>query len=400
VPPLPTVRVPPAAIIGSASFLLLGWASLLVPSLIRSIERDFGQSDAGLGIFYFVYALAYATGSLGGGALTEKLGRRRILGVSAVVMGVGLGAIGIVPAWAMVMLAALPAGLGGGAIDGGINGLFLDLFPDTRGRSLNGLHLFFGIGALLSPLVVGGLVNAGVAWQALIGATALVAILFGGLIANTKMPDGRHDSRVVGHLEGGGRFALQWPLVVLGIAIAAYVASEVGVSDWLVRFLARAPLSVATGSLSLYWAGLALGRLVSARYGDRFDHNTFATTAVAAASVALIGAVLVPSLPASVVLFGLVGFASGPVFPMILAVGGERFPDRSAAVGGFLTGAAVVGATIYPPVMGFLSVEVGLGWAMLGTAVLGFAAAAALVLAPRPSVGAEAQASIEAITGR
>ncbi|HEY8870051.1 MAG TPA: MFS transporter [Candidatus Limnocylindrales bacterium] len=399
-PTLPTVRVPPAAIIGSASFLLLGWASLLVPSLIRSIERDFGQSDAGLGIFYFVYALTYAAGSLGGGALTERLGRRRILAVSAVIMGVGLGAIGVVPAWAMVMLAALPAGLGSGAIDGGVNGLFLDLFPNTRGRSLNGLHLFFGIGALLSPLVVGGLVDAGVAWQALIVGTALVAVLFGGLIANTKMPDGRHDPGVVSRLDGRGRFALQWPLVVLGIAIAAYVASEVGVSDWLVRFLAAAPLSVATGSLSLYWAGLALGRLVSARYGDRFDHNRFATYAVAFASVALIGAVLVPSLPVSVALFGLVGFASGPVFPMIVAVGGERFPDRSAAVGGFLTGVAVVGATIYPPVMGFLSVEVGLGWAMLGTAVLGLAAATALVLAPKPSIGGEAQARIEAITGR
>jgi MFS transporter, FHS family, glucose/mannose:H+ symporter len=385
VPTLSTARVPSAAVVGSASFVLLGWAGLLVPSLIRSIERDFGQSDAGVGIFYFVYALGYASGSLAGGALTETLGRRSILTVSAVMMGLGFGAIALVPEWAMVIVAALPAGLGSGAIDGGVNGLFLDLFPTTRGRSLNGLHLFFGIGALLSPLVAGRLVDAGVAWQVLIVATAIGAVLLGVFLANATMPEGRRDSGVAGRLPAEGRFALQWPLLALGIAIAAYVASEIGVSDWLVRFLASAPLSVATGSLSLYWGGLALGRLVSMRFGDRFDHARFATSAVALASVALIGAVLVPSLAGSVALFGVVGFASGPVFPMIVAVGGERFPDRSAAVGGFLTGAAVIGSTIYPPVMGFLSVEVGLVWAMLGTAVLSLACAAALVLAPRPT---------------
>jgi fucose permease len=76
-----------------------------------------------------------------------------------------------------------------------------------------------------------------------------------------------------------------------------------------------------------------------------------------------------------------VGFASGPVFPLIIALGGERHPDRSAAVSGVLTAAAVAGGVVYPPVMGFLSVNVGLVVAMLGTGVLGVTSAAALLLA-------------------
>ena len=47
---------------------------------------------------------------------------------------------------------------------------------------------------------------------------------------------------------------------------------------------------------------------------------------------------------------------------------------------GFLAGSAVVGSIIYPPIMGFLSVTVGLTIAMLGTVVLAFACAGALVL--------------------
>jgi fucose permease len=172
-------------------------------------------------------------------------------------------------------------------------------------------------------------------------------------------------------------------MVVLGIAIACYVAAEVGVSNWLVRFLEAAPLDVATTALTLYWAGLTVGRLASARIGDRFDHTAFATVASCATGILILLAVLAPSIELSIVLFGLAGVSSGPIFPLIVAIGGDRYPDRSAAVGGYLAGAAVVGGISYPPVMGFLSVSVGLPAAMAGTGLLTLVAAAVLVLARR-----------------
>lgn len=372
-----------AGAIGCLTFLLIGWSGLLVPSLIRSIEHDFSQSDAGLGVFYLLYAVTYASGSLGGGVVTERLGRRRVLALAAVSHGVGIAALGIVPAWGVVLAAAIPAGLGAGALDGGVNGLILDLYPGSRGRALNTVHLFFSLGALASPLIVGQLVGAGVAWQALVVATAAVTFPVAGLFAVAKLPHGRHAAAPSEGPRTSGPMALRWPLLTLEVAIACYVASEVGVSDWLVRFLDSVPLGLATTSLSLFWAGLALGRLVAARIADRFDHLRFTTVAVAVASVAIIAAVVVPSVGVSILLFALAGFAFGPVFPTIIAIGGERYPERSAAVSGFLTGAAVVGAVIYPPVMGFLSVNIGLAPAMLGTGLLGLACAGSLLIARR-----------------
>jgi fucose permease len=70
--------------------------------------------------------------------------------------------------------------------------------------------------------------------------------------------------------------------------------------------------------------------------------------------------------------------SSGPIFPLVVAVGGERFPDRSAAVGGYLAGAAVVGGISYPPVMGVMSVTIGLPAAMVGTGMLALLAGAVL----------------------
>ncbi len=372
-----------AGAIGCVTFLLIGWSGLLVPSLIRSIERDFDQSDAGLGIFYLLYAITYASGSLGGGVVTERFGRRRVLALAALSHGIGIAALGIVPAWGVVLAAAVPAGLGAGALDGEVNGLILDLYPGARGRALNSLHLFFSIGALASPLIVGQLVDAGVAWQALVVGTAGVTLPVAGLFAVARLPHGRHAAAPGDGPRMSAPMALRWPLLTLEFAIACYVASEVGVSDWLVRFLDSVPLGLATTSLSLFWAGLALGRLVAARVADRFDHLCFTTVAIAVASLAIIAAVAVPSVGVSILLFAFAGFAFGPVFPTIVAIGGERFPERSAAVGGFLTGTAVIGAVIYPPVMGFLSVNIGLAAAMLGTGLLGFACTGSLLLARR-----------------
>ena len=375
-----------AGAVGSLTFLLIGWSGLLVPSLIRSIERDFVQSDAGLGVYYLLYAAAYASGSLGGGVVTERLGRRRVLAISAAAHGAGFMALGIAPAWSIALASAIPAGLGAGALDGGVNGLVLDLYPSGRGRALNTLHLVFSLGALASPLVVGRLVDAGIPWQVLVVGTGAVAVPVALLFVVVALPHGRRSATPTEQVvRGPGPMALRWPLLTLEFAIACYVASEVGVSSWLVRFLDQVPLNLATTSLSLFWAGLAIGRLVAARSADRFDHLQFTTVSILIASVALVGAVVVPSVGVSIVLFGLVGFAFGPVFPMIIAIGGRRYPDRSAAVGGFLTGSAVIGAVIYPPIMGFMSVTIGLGAAMLGTGVLGLACAGSLLLARRLS---------------
>ena len=123
---------------------------------------------------------------------------------------------------------------------------------------------------------------------------------------------------------------------------------------------------------------------MSAVLGDRFDHLRFAVIAAFVSGVALFGAVVVPDLTVSIALLAVVGFAFGPVYPLIMTVAGQRFPGRTAAISGLLAGAAVVGGTLYPPAMGPLSETVGLGAAMVGAGVLAVASAGALLLVRRP----------------
>ncbi len=391
-----------ARLTGYATFVLIGWTGLLVPSLIRSLEHEMNQTDAGIGVFYLLYAAGYALGSFAGGFLTERFGRHLVLTLGAAAHGIGLIALGLSPGWALFLALAAPTAFGAGVIDGGMNGLFLDLFTTGRGRALNNLHLFFGVGALTAPIAIGLMSEAGLSWRWIIAGTGVAAGLLAIAIYSLRIPSGRRDA-LPGPAPASTTAAargLGWrrslPLLVLGFAIAAYVASEIGVSNWLVRFLEEAPLVAATASLSLFWGGLTLGRLVSARISDRFDHARFAATAAGVAALALVGAVLIPSLPASIALFAVVGFAYGPVFPMIIAIGGERYPARASAVSGILVGLAVVGGIVYPPAMGFISVSYGLPIAMLGAAAMSAACALALLVASRLAPAGSARTPDEA----
>jgi fucose permease len=376
--PAAVARTPAAAVIGCLGFLLLGWTGLLIPSLVRSVEQDFAQTDAGMGFFYLVNAVMYGSGVLGGTLLTQRIGRRPVLAGGIGIAAIGLTLLATAAGWPIFVAGVIPFGIGCGTLDGAGNGLILDLFPAARGRALNLLHFCFSAGALACPAIVGRTIEAGVPWRGLLLATAVVAIPIAALFARATMPAGRHGGDVTARPRSG-RLLFDRVLLVLGIAIACYVASELGVSNWLVRFLNAAPLDVATTALTLYWAGLTVGRLVSARIGDRFDHTAFATSACAATGILILLAVLAPSIGLSIALIAAAGVTSGPIFPLIVAIGGDRHPDRSAAIGGYIAGAAVAGGISYPPVMGFLSVTVGLPAAMAGTGALALLAAIVLV---------------------
>ncbi len=367
--------------LGCWSFVLLGWSSLIVPSLAREVEEGFGQTDVGLGFFYLLTAIAYAVGSVSGGMATERVGRRSAYSAGAGLLGVGLIAQGVVPDWSAFVLFGIVRSLGAGAMDGGGNGLVIDLYRSERGGRLNLLHLFFSLGALAAPFALAARDLAGLSWQTVVVASGLAALPLAVALALTDLADGRARPG----LAAGGRPSrlLSLPLVVLAVAIACYVASELGVSNWLVRFLDTAAPAAATSALGLYWAGLAAGRLAGSRVADRFDHLRLGIVASLACAAALVGAVAVPSVGVSIALFAIVGFASGPIFPLIVAVGGERFPGRAAAVAGLMVAASVVGSVVYPPLMGVMSVSVGLPVAMLGAAAMAVACAAALAAVGR-----------------
>jgi fucose permease len=173
------------------------------------------------------------------------------------------------------------------------------------------------------------------------------------------------------------------PFVGLALSIGLYVATEMGVSNWVVKLELEsgASIALATGVLSAFWLGLTIGRLLSNRLAERIDYALFTGSCIALTSLTLIGAALAPWPAAGIALFGVAGLFSGPVYPMIMAMGGNIYPHRLAALSGSLAAAAVAGSVIYPPLMGALAGVIGLRSGMIGAALLGIPSIAGILLA-------------------
>ena len=211
----------------------------------------------------------FVSGSLASGYLMERLGRGLVLPAAVLAMGAGLGVECLAPSWGLFVVGAGISGLGSGSVEVGINGLFLDRFHEDRGRAMNRLHLCYSLGALAAPLAVGALVEMGVAWRLPFAITGALVVAV-ALRLGTRDLGARRVEVAAPTVRGLGARRVPLPLVLLALAIACYVASENGVSSWLVRFLGDAPAGVATVALSLFWAGLTGGRIVASRSGGRF----------------------------------------------------------------------------------------------------------------------------------
>jgi fucose permease len=171
-----------AGVAGAIAFALVGWRALLVPSLLRSIEDAYAQDDAALGAYFLVASAAYAAGTLAGGVMLRRLEARATLGLAGLSMALGLIAQGVVGDWTVFLAAGAPSGFGAGLAEMAINALFLDLFPGSRGRSLNLLHLSFSIAALAAPVVVAQLVAGGTPWQEVMAGSGLAWLVMTAML--------------------------------------------------------------------------------------------------------------------------------------------------------------------------------------------------------------------------
>ena len=305
------------------------------------------------------------------------------------VHGLGVAGQGLAPSWELFVVAAMAAGAGAGSLDGGANGLVLDVFREGRGRVMNLLHVMFSAGALAAPVTVGALVEAGVPWETLVVATGGLVCLLAVAYWLVPMPSGRRTPRTA---NGRRRRATDERGRQARAAPAGRAAAPARHRDRDVRRLGGRRLELArplpgAGARSppppsrCPCTGVASPSAGSSRRPSRIGSITCGSRSPARSRWASWSASPCSrrSLPLSIVAFALAGVASGPVFPMIVAIGGERYPERSAAVGGSLTGMAILGSVVYPPAMGFMSVTIGLTAAMLGNVVLAFIATASLV---------------------
>ena len=122
-PPVDPRATRDVVVVAFASFLLIGWHALLIPSLIRQVQGTFEIDDPGMGLAYLLGSALYVAGTVVSGTLVSRVPRRLLLAAGPALMAIGLVGEAWAPAWGLFLAGFLVANLGGGIVDAGVNAL-------------------------------------------------------------------------------------------------------------------------------------------------------------------------------------------------------------------------------------------------------------------------------------
>ncbi len=356
-----------------------GWIGPFLPQISHAAHLPIERA----GLIVSAAAAGYFISVLIAGEINQRLSAQKILVGAMAFFTAGLTGLAVAPGLAGLLCAGFLIGLANGGIDIGANALFAELNRERLASALNYLHVLFGVGALLGPLIVSVAFASRLPYWWVFGAGALVCAAIAFRLGVTPAIEVR-----TAPAPGDGFIPmLSRPLIwAISGVMFLYVGAEIGIGAWLFLYLrtagALSPLLASSG-VSLYWLGLVCGRAFGGRLGHRIALPQFtmlASALSAAALVILIAAPTAGGLAASAVF--LIGFGYGPVFPNMIAVGAARFPAEVGRMTSIVVAGGALGGIVAPWIMGHAIADVS-ARASMEVALAATLAMAALALSLR-----------------
>lgn len=337
--------------------LLIGALEALYgPSLIRLIER-FDVSPSAVGIVISAHFVGGLLGVLTSQSLHARIGNRITLAAGYLLLLLGSLGFAWAPTLILAITASAAAGLGFGALDYAFSHLFAVAFGSGSGKMLNLLHGFFGIGAILAPLVVAlfGPEHYPLYFTGFALLTLTTALGIQGVLSFPTQGSAAPETPANAAGTGSSMAAGKQLYVIVGFAgmicvFVFHVAVGSGIGSWEATYLTLTGISVeqAAAATSLFWFSMTASRFVLATAIKRLRPGTVVTLSC---TLMTIGSAVAFIPGAAVIGLALAGFAIGPVFPTALAWANQLFGGRSW-VSGSLIAISMIGGIAFPPLLG------------------------------------------------
>jgi len=342
----------------------------LLPGLVEKVGFD--KESAGR--LFLVMNFAMLIGSLVFGPVCDRFGFRRLLLVSILLVSAAYTSLALAHGYAAITLSLIGLGLGGGALNGATNALVNDISPERRGAALNRLGIFFGLGALITPFLIGAL-KARLGLEPIIYLFALFTLAPLALYTVVAFPAPKHR----GGLPGRELLAvLRNPLLYLFALLLFFQSgNEFALGGWLSTYLAErfgVDAGQAAFALAGYWAAVMAGRAICGALSHRIKAETLVCASALLALVAVAGLRIAPSQAAAAVAVIIIGLGFAAIFPTTLAQAGEAFAQFSGTAFSVIFVVALSGGMTAPWLVGKIaqthSIEAGLGVVIFNCAMI------------------------------
>lgn len=336
------------------AFLVVGLSFGLVGPSLSLLAEQVNANLASVGLILVTYGFGYVVGTQIFARGYDRGYGNRLIGCSLLIAACSFALVPIISGRIILAISFLLFGAAVSTSDVGCNTLIVWELKEKVGPRLALMHTMFGVGAIVSPLIVRASDeirgDAAIAyWFAAVAIGVIAIIIF------------LHEAPVDPHLETretkGDISKKQIALIVM--FFLAYVAVEVVFVTWIYTYGIKAGLTKNESAVltSTYWVGFMLGRVATV-FLARKSHGIFFIQLGATINIAVcvmlylrVDSLLLPCA----IIYGL---AAAPQFPLMFGFIGNR-TSLSGKMTARIVGTAGVSSTTLPWLAGQFLERVG-----------------------------------------
>jgi FHS family Na+ dependent glucose MFS transporter 1 len=344
-----------------AAYVALGLSISAMGPTLPGLADQTASSLSQISIIFTANSFGYIFGSLLGGRLFDRRPGHPVLAVTLFSIALMLFAMPLLPARWLLIVVFLLLGAAMGVLDVGGNTLIVWLFGHQVGPYMNALHLSFGVGAFLSPMIIDRMVilSGGIRWAywllALLVAPVAVWVL---RVPSPAHPQGE-DHTAAGSAAGRGYL---WLTILIAALMFMHVGAELSYGGWVFSYavaLRLGPETTARLLNSVFWGALTLGRLVAIPLAVRLRPSTMLLLDLIGAALSLAVMIVFPGWTPGVWIgtFGF-GFSIASLFATCMNFAENRMPITGRVTAIMLVGANL-GSMSLPWIIGQFFESVG-----------------------------------------
>lgn len=348
------------------AFISLGLPDSLIGSAWPAMHETLNVPVSYAGIITMTISVGTVISSLAAGFLSKKFRASTITAASILLTAIALLGFSIFNSFTIIWLLALPYGLGAGAIDATLNNYVAIHYAS---KHMSWLHAFWGIGASLSPYIMGFALTNQHNWQLGYKIIGIIQLIITLIIVISfpqwrKVEHTQSETTLTDNLKEPMTITTKKPIrTIKGIIPAlltfiAYAAVEQTSGLWASTFFVSSrhiSIDIAAMFASLFYIGITVGRLISGFVADYFTDRQLIHIGMFSA---LLGTILLFVPYQITALFGLlvIGLGCAPVFPSLIHATPTTFGKKnSQSIMGFQMASSYLGTTFLPPLFGIIS---------------------------------------------
>ena len=344
-----------------AAFIGLGLPDSLLGAAWPNIHIEMNVPLSYAGLISMIIAGGTIISSLFADKITKRFGTGLVTAVSISMTSLALFGFSISNSFWMLCLWAIPYGFGAGAIDTALNNYVALHYAS---RHMSWLHCFWGVGAAISPYIMGYCLSGSIGWvggyrTVSIMLFSISALLFFSLPLWKKQQEIPHNENAPPPLAFKQLIRVRGVPQVL-ISLFAYCVVETTAGLWASSYLViNRGISPETAAeyAALFYLGITFGRFLSGFVADKVGDKNMVRIGITICILGIV-AVWLPLKTNTVALYGLlvIGFGGAPIFPAIIHSTPRVFgAENSQAMVGLQLASAYAGCTFMPPVFGLIA---------------------------------------------